>query len=159
MKNEKGITLIALIITIIVMLILVAVTIAITVNGGLIEKSKTAKEQTNKAIEKETLQSIALGYLDDNAILDQDTFISECSGKDIINKYTLTKDGEYVKATKDTSEFYINKNGGILDQKPQSTLTVLEDVNNHLNTATRIGSSSIADNWLSIPGELYTYYI
>lgn len=46
-KKEKGITLIALVITIIVMLILVAVTVSITINGGLLEYAgKTAKETT-----------------------------------------------------------------------------------------------------------------
>ena len=39
-RKEKGITLIALIITIIVMLILVAVTVAFAMNGGLFEKAK-----------------------------------------------------------------------------------------------------------------------
>ena len=40
MKKEKGITLIALIITIIVMLILVAVTISVALNGGLFNNAK-----------------------------------------------------------------------------------------------------------------------
>ena len=49
MKNqEKGITLIALIITIIVMLILVGVTINVALNAGLFEKAKTAASQTEQ---------------------------------------------------------------------------------------------------------------
>ena len=40
MKGNKGITLIALIITIIIMLILVGVTINYSLNGGLITKAK-----------------------------------------------------------------------------------------------------------------------
>ena len=46
MKNNKGITLIALIITIIVLLILVAVTIAFTLEGGLFNRSKDAAKDT-----------------------------------------------------------------------------------------------------------------
>lgn len=42
MKGQKGITLIALIITIIVMLILVAVTINVVINSGLFDQSKKA---------------------------------------------------------------------------------------------------------------------
>ncbi len=42
MKNQKGITLVALIITIIVMLILVAVTVAVVVNSNLIGKAEKA---------------------------------------------------------------------------------------------------------------------
>ena len=41
MKKQKGITLVALIITIIVMLILVAVSVAVVINSGLLTKAKT----------------------------------------------------------------------------------------------------------------------
>ena len=44
-KNQKGITLVALVITIIVMLILVAVSVTVAINGGLFEQ---AKEASNK---------------------------------------------------------------------------------------------------------------
>ena len=53
MRTEKGITLIALVITIIVMLILVAVTITMAVNGGLFEKAGEAAGKTNNAIKAE----------------------------------------------------------------------------------------------------------
>ena len=49
MKDQKGITLIALVITIIVMLILVAVTIVFAVNGGLFSKANDAAEETRLA--------------------------------------------------------------------------------------------------------------
>ena len=52
-KKNKGITLIALVITIIVMLILVAVTIQIAVNGELFEYAKRAKKDTDNAIHEE----------------------------------------------------------------------------------------------------------
>ena len=45
MKGQKGITLVALVITIIVMLILVGVTVSIALNGGLITKAQNAKTQ------------------------------------------------------------------------------------------------------------------
>ena len=57
MKNKKGITLIALIITIIVMLILVGVTVTVSINGGLFEKTKEAAKGTT--IEKTKEQIIA----------------------------------------------------------------------------------------------------
>ena len=41
-KNQKGITLVALVITIIVMLILVAVSVTVAINGGLFTKAKEA---------------------------------------------------------------------------------------------------------------------
>lgn len=52
-KREKGITLIALIITIIVMLILVSVTITIAVNGGLFGYARNAAVGTNNALMEE----------------------------------------------------------------------------------------------------------
>ena len=54
MKNQKGITLIALIITIIVMLILVAVSVAIVINSGLIDKTKEAGEAYKGAYDAES---------------------------------------------------------------------------------------------------------
>ena len=48
MRRQKGITLIALIITIIVMLILVGVTINVALNGGLFNTASTAAQKTEK---------------------------------------------------------------------------------------------------------------
>ena len=60
MKNrkDKGITLIALVITIIVMLILVGVTITAAVNGGLFNYAKKAHDNTIEARDAEQ----ELGY-------------------------------------------------------------------------------------------------
>ena len=56
-QTQKGITLIALIITIIVMLILVAVTLVITLgDNGIIAKAREAKTKTNTRIEAEKLE-------------------------------------------------------------------------------------------------------
>ena len=55
MKSNKGITLIALVITIIVMLILVVVTIRISTNGGLFDYAGKAARETIKEQEQETL--------------------------------------------------------------------------------------------------------
>ena len=54
MKNNKGITLVALIITIIVMLILVGVTVSILINSNVIGKAKTAGEQTEEKYNEES---------------------------------------------------------------------------------------------------------
>ena len=53
MKNNKGITLIALIITVIIMLILVAVTINVVINSGIIVSAKNAAQKTENAYEEE----------------------------------------------------------------------------------------------------------
>ena len=48
MKKQSGITLVALIVTIIVLLILAAVTISTFNEGGIIDKSRAAKEKYSK---------------------------------------------------------------------------------------------------------------
>lgn len=59
MRQEKGITLIALVITIIVMLILVAVSVTIAMQQGLFDNAKAAANGTNAAINAE--QNLASG--------------------------------------------------------------------------------------------------
>ena len=61
LKTQKGITLIALVITIIVMLILVAVTISMAINGGLFEKAGKATGDTKNAMNAE--QQLADGRI------------------------------------------------------------------------------------------------
>ena len=53
MKEQKGITLVALVITIIVMLILVAVSVTVALRGGLFDQARDAKSkwEANQATE------------------------------------------------------------------------------------------------------------
>ena len=60
MKGQKGITLVALVITIIVMLILAGVTISIILNGGLFQQATEASDQTSNATVDDAITS-ALG--------------------------------------------------------------------------------------------------
>lgn len=53
MKNQKGITLVALVITIIVMLILVSVSIAIIINSDLFGSAEKAADKTSEAYKSE----------------------------------------------------------------------------------------------------------
>lgn len=64
MKNTKGITLIALIITIIIMLILVTVTISISLNGGLFGYAKKAVKETNEALSEEEMLANGMVKID-----------------------------------------------------------------------------------------------
>ena len=59
LKNNKGITLVALIITIIVLLILAMVSIRLVMNGGIIDKSKSA---VDKYSEEEIGEQLKLAY-------------------------------------------------------------------------------------------------
>ena len=53
MKSQKGITLIALVITIIVMLILVGVSVTVAINGGLFTNAKAGAANTQNAANAE----------------------------------------------------------------------------------------------------------
>ena len=53
MKGQKGITLVALVITIIVMLILVGVSVTVALNGGLFDTAQEATSKTNEALTEE----------------------------------------------------------------------------------------------------------
>ena len=61
LNSQKGITLVALIITIIVLLILAIVSIRLVMNGGIIDKSKSA---VDKYSEEELQEQIKLAYSD-----------------------------------------------------------------------------------------------
>ena len=59
LKNQKGITLIALVVTIIILLILAGISIAtLTGENGLLNKANVAKEESKKAEYKEELELI-----------------------------------------------------------------------------------------------------
>ena len=53
MRGQKGITLVALVITIIVMLILVGVSVTVAINGGLFDKAKEGATGTQEAYQME----------------------------------------------------------------------------------------------------------
>ena len=59
MKNEKGITLIALVITIIILLILATVSISLMINNGIIDRATSG---VNKYSNEEVLEQIKLAY-------------------------------------------------------------------------------------------------
>ena len=125
-KNEKGITLIALIITIIVMLILVAVTISVALNGGLFNNAREAKEGTQKQVSKEELISAIVGAYDKtgnfvvgNVVLPKGT--KWCTKTDESYK-DVTQDQDTPTnwvITETGNKFYIDANGTVLDEEPE----------------------------------------
>ncbi len=82
--KEKGITLIALVITIIVLLILAGVSIAtLTGENGILTKANEAKDKTNIANVKEMAQTDILGYQAENE--SEEITIGQL--KDVLSKY------------------------------------------------------------------------
>lgn len=108
MKEQKGITLIALVITIIVLLILAGVSIAmLTGENGILNKATTAKTQTVEAELKEQV-SLALGEI----IADQETTdikTTETNGVAALIATKMTKNG-YTTTAKSTTELETTKN-------------------------------------------------
>jgi len=109
LKTQKGITLIALIITIIVMLILVGVSVTVALDGGLFNTAQQAAGQTTRAKEKELLQSVAIGALGTGGKVDFTKLDAN-----LPDGITRTN-GELVYKTESGNEFLIRENGGILD--------------------------------------------
>ena len=123
--KQKGITLIALIITIIVMLILVGVTINVALNGGLFNKAKTASDQTQRQVSKEQLIAAMIGGYDSNGnFVATDVELPEGA------KWCIEDDEDYTGVTQsqntptnwviteNNNKFYIDENGSVLDEKP-----------------------------------------
>ncbi len=120
-QKNKGITLIALVITIIVLLILAGITIsAITGNNGIIGNAGQAKEETEIANEKEIVEKATVqamgnnkyGNIEENELqeqLDKETGKGETEATDIGDEFEI-----YFK---DTNRYYaVDKNGNILGQ-------------------------------------------
>ena len=129
MKNQKGITLIALVITIIVMLILVGVSVTVALNGGLFTTAKTAAEGTKVATEKERLLEITLGTLDNKGKVDRNKLNTALNG----TEFTPNADGTYT-STKTEIKYEISERGSVTE-KPvlkilpkKATYTVGEEV-------------------------------
>ena len=99
-KHNKGITLIALVITIIILLILAGVTIAtLTGDNGILRKATEASEQTKLAEEKEKVKLAALGALTKN------------NGGEIIQDDLEEELGEYFETGKYAVEPGTNEEG------------------------------------------------
>ena len=83
-RNKRGITLIALVVTIIVLLILAGVTIAtLTGENGILTKAQEAKEKTDKAQKDE-----------ENTLNDYELYIKEATGETVYRLNDLPKEME-----------------------------------------------------------------
>lgn len=115
MRN-KGITLIALVVTVIILLILSGVTIsAITGENGILKKAKLAKEISETSNEKESIELAFMSAKMKNfyEILQEDV------EKELNEKgYKVIFDGEYYKiTTKETKNEYIADKYGNIKEK------------------------------------------
>lgn len=116
-NKEKGITLIALVITIIVLLILAGVAIAtLTGDNGILTKAVRAKRNTEKASAKEKLQIEVMGSYGENGILDVDILKSNISAH--IPEATMEGDTFPIAVTLEGKNFTVDADGNVEPAKP-----------------------------------------
>ena len=109
--NNKGITLIALVVTIVVLLILAGISIwAITGENGIIKRAQEAKEETESAQVKELVEIEALGSYDSNGRFNSDKFIDNVENN--LNKYNPE-----IKEDEDSVTVIIGKNEVVVDKE------------------------------------------
>ena len=109
-KTNKGITLIALVITIIVLLILAGVTIAtLTGDNGILTKAAQAKKDTETASAKERIQIEVMGSYDQSGKLDANTLISNLNKN--IPEATITGEDFPITVTLDGNVYKVDSEG------------------------------------------------
>ena len=135
LKERKGITLIALVITIIVLLILAGVSIAkLTGQNGILTQANNAKDETEQANAKEKVESAVIATMSQSkrGTLDADKLVTE-----ITNNYggtaTKTGTGFPVNTTVDGKSFTVDSDGNVelAGSKPQASKVKVGDFVNY----------------------------
>ena len=123
--KNKGITLIALVITIIVLLILAGVTIAtLTGDNGIITRTNQAKEETEKAGAKEKVQMEVAGSFDEYGKFDMDKLKENLKNNLGLTDSDITDNGDgSITVTVDGYEVKVDINGDISIKEPTPTVT------------------------------------
>ena len=128
LKERKGITLIALVITIIVLLILAGVSIAmLTGQNGILTQANNAKDETEQANAKEKVESAVIATMSQSkrGTLDADKLVTE-----ITNNYGGQVDGGAfpVTVTIDGKSFTVDSDGNVTskDSETAGKVTIIE---------------------------------
>ena len=111
--NNRGITLIALVITIIVLLILAGVSIAmLTGENGILTQAQNAKDETEKASAMEEVQLEALGAIDTDGKINVDRLIDNISKN--LNGANSTSLGNEVVVEYKGNKYLVEENGNVI---------------------------------------------
>ena len=167
-KENKGITLIALVITIIVLLILAGVSIAmLTGENGILTQAQNAKNKTDKATEEEKIQMAVMGSSVDNNgyvdILDEASFKQELANQfgsqslDVV----ANGDGSFIVTVEDTKrKYYVNDDKTVINSDniiEISTAEELEELSaNVKNGNTYEGKAILLTDNIDLNGENWT---
>ena len=117
-KNQKGITLLALITTIIVLLILAGITVGVlTGDNGIVKNANKAKEETEIANEKEIIEKATVQAMGNNKYgnIEEDELQKELDKETEEGKTEATDIGdEFEVVFKESNRYYIvDKNGNV----------------------------------------------
>ncbi|MCI8617894.1 MAG: hypothetical protein HFJ60_06635 [Clostridia bacterium] len=128
-KNNKGITLVALVITIIILLILAGITINSLTGSGLFKKAELAKEETLIAQYKEKIELIKtetrLSYNGEITLERLNTAFNDSKQRDWVNESIEDKNINKIKlTTNDGFIFYITD--GTIEYKGTGDVTIPE---------------------------------
>ncbi len=141
-NNNKGITLLALVVTIIIMIILAAVSInaAIGEDGILGETAKT-KELSKRVLIKEKLEESLIGFHNSRYVDEEDglsQYLLELVKNDKIDNFISSTDGEIVYIQKDGENFQWKE-----DETKSNTFYVSEDID--ANISAMLNTESVAE--------------
>ena len=131
MRKQKGITLIALVITIIVLLILAGVSInVITGDDGIIQKASLAKKENDIAQDKEKINLAVSEYKIEN-IEDETLALEEfLESKDWCSSAVLDANSKTIIVTMiNGNEYEIDVSGNVNENKELEWNTILEEAN------------------------------
>ena len=136
LRKNKGITLIALVITIIVLLIHAGVSIAmLTGNNGILTQAQNAKKQTDIASEKE---AVSLAYTTAYAKNNGEGKVTYSQMQDALddNGTNAEASGNIIVYFPDSERYYTVKDGvveGPFEEKPETELSAVEMFENGQN--------------------------
>ena len=149
LKRNKGITLIALVVTIVVLLIFVGISInALAGQNGILKRTTQAKEESSNKQEEELIKMAVLSALTDGYAQGENQITDEGLRKEIINAIgsdeNLSGSGPWKYVGKKT--YYISLNGSVEDTGNwNKVLENLQDTAKRdelLNEAQELGQSS-----------------
>ena len=170
LKERKGITLIALVITIIVLLILAGVSIAmLTGQNGILTQANNAKDETEQANAKEKVELAVIATMSQSkrGTLDADKLVTE-----ITNNYggtaTKTGTGFPVNTTVDGKSFTVDSDGNVelAGSKPQASKVKVGDFVNYsagnwtaadMTKIQNTGAKIAANNSTSLPTKAFEF--
>ena len=155
--KEKGITLIALVITIIVLLILAAVSIAtLTGQNGILSRADEAAEEAGRKTAEEKVAVEVLGSYGEDGNIEYDRLNENLGHVEGLTK-GLPIDKLPATVVVDGYDVTINEDGSVMvgdnNNPPESTITIEEAKDENMLEKDENSKVKVADGIVTIPGE------